>query len=186
MPLVSGGGRLLEDRYLYVADDTVIPHDLAAIVPAARFLAGADEILRRPAPTGVSWPNDRKVADLVPWIGRLSLIALRFPNFRDGRAYSQARQLRERYRFPGELRATGEILRDQFLFLIRAGFDSLEVAKAADVEFFAVAVSAYSVFYQSSADGRLAAHRRRGRAQPPALGMEPANEEAGINQPDSE
>lgn len=184
MPLISGGGRLLEDCYLCIADGAAIPCDAAAIVPAARFLASADEILRRPAPTGVFWPNDRKVAELVPWVGRLSLIALRFPNFRDGRAYSQARQLRERYRFRGELRATGEVLRDQFLFLIRAGFDTLEVTKAADAEAFAIAVSAYSVFYQASADGRLAAHRQRGRVQPPAPGALPANYESGINQPD--
>ncbi|HXW40940.1 MAG TPA: DUF934 domain-containing protein, partial [Xanthobacteraceae bacterium] len=65
----------------------------------------------------------------------------------------QARLLRERYGFRGELRATGEILRDQFLFLIRAGFDSLEVKKAADAAAFAEAVGRYSVFYQESAGG---------------------------------
>jgi uncharacterized protein (DUF934 family) len=84
-----------------------------------------------------------------------------FPNFRDGRAYSQARLLRERYRYRGELRATGEVLRDQFLFLVRAGFDAFEVKKAADAVVFAEALARYSVFYQPGADGRAPALHRR-------------------------
>jgi len=77
-----------------------------------------------------------------------------FPTFRDGRAYSQARLLRERYQFRGELRATGQVLRDQLLFLQRAGFDAFEVLKDADAAAFAEAVHRYSVFYQPTGDGR--------------------------------
>ena len=73
------------------------------------------------------WPNNRPIAELAPHLDRIALVALVFPGFRDGRAYSQARILRERYGFGGELRATGQVLRDQFLFLLRAGFDSFEV-----------------------------------------------------------
>ena len=160
MPLVKRG-RVVEDTYLRVVDDAPIPDGVAVIVPAARFLADAAELTRRSAPTGLVWPNDRKVAELAPWLDRLALIALAFPNFRDGRAYTQARQLRERYGFRGELRATGEILRDQFLFLIRAGFDSLEVKKAADAAAYAEAVGRYSVFYQQSANGSAPVQRRR-------------------------
>ena len=159
MPLVKHG-RVVEDPYLRVVDDAPIPDGAAVIVPAARFLADAAELTRRGAPTGLIWPNDRRVAEFTPWLDRLALIALTFPNFRDGRAYTQARQLRERYGFRGELRATGEILRDQFLFLVRAGFDSLEVKKAAAAA-FAEAVGRYSVFYQPSADGFAPAQRRR-------------------------
>jgi uncharacterized protein (DUF934 family) len=86
---------------------------------------------------------------------------LSFPNFKDGRAYSQARLLRERYRYRGELRAAGQILRDQFLFLVRAGFDALDVAKTADVDAFAAALARYSVFYQVAGEGRVPAARRR-------------------------
>src|SRR4029077_19455625 len=100
---------------------------VSAIVPAARFLADAEDILRRDAPIGIEWPNNRKVAELEPYLDRLAVIVLAFPSFKDGRGYSQARQLRERYGFTGELRASGQILRDQFLFLVRAGFDALEV-----------------------------------------------------------
>jgi len=160
MPLVKAG-RIVDDPYIRVADDAPVPERVPALVPAARFIADAEELSQRDAPTGVLWPNDRKVADLEPWLPRLALIALVFPKFRDGRAYSQARLLRERYGFAGELRATGDVLRDQFLFLLRAGFDSLEVKKPADAAAFAEAVGRFSVFYQPGADGRLPVLRRR-------------------------
>ena len=115
----------------------------------------------RPAPTGVLWPNNHGVAELVPHLDRLALVALVFPSFRDGRAYSQARLLRERHGFRGELRATGDVLRDQFLFLTRAGFDAFEVKKDADAAAFASALARYSVFYQPAGDGRMSALRAR-------------------------
>ena len=64
----------------------------------------------------------------------MSLVALVFPKFQDGRAYSQARILRERFGYRGEMRATGQVLRDQFVFMLRAGFDAFEVKKDADAE----------------------------------------------------
>src|SRR5262249_17292732 len=116
----------------------------------------------------------RRPASFGPTIARLpssfristgSLVALVFPNFRDGRAYSQARLLRERHQFRGELRATGQVLRDQLLFMQRAGFDAFEVTKDADAAAFAAAVQRYSVFQQPTGDGRastLTARRARG------------------------
>jgi uncharacterized protein (DUF934 family) len=160
MPLVKDG-RIIEDRYVRLLDDAPIPDGVPVIVAADRFMADAAELTRRDAPIGVLWPNNRKVAELEPWLNRLALVALVFPKFRDGRAYSQARLLRERYGFRGELRATGDVLRDQFQFLLRAGFDALEVKKQADAEVFAKAAARFSVFYQPSGDGRLPALRRR-------------------------
>ena len=128
MPLVRGG-HIVADQYLRVLDDAPIPDGVPTIVPAARFLADASEIARREAPTGVLWPNNRRVLELAPYLDRVALIALVFPSFKDGRAYSQARLLREQLGFRGELRATGNVLRDQFLFLVRAGFDSFEVGE---------------------------------------------------------
>jgi uncharacterized protein (DUF934 family) len=89
------------------------------------------------------------------------LVALEFPKFRDGRAYSQARLLREHYGFRGELRATGDVLRDQFMFLLRAGFDAFEVKKDADATVFASEIARKTVFYQPTGDGRLPAPRAR-------------------------
>ena len=163
-------GRIVADQYVRVLDDAPIPDGVPVIVPAARFLADAEEILRREAPTGVLWPNNRRIAELAPYLHRLALVALQFPTFKDGRAYSQARVLREQFGFRGEMRATGNVLRDQFLFLLRAGFDALEVAKDADAAVFAEAVARYSVFYQPAGDRRIPALRARlARGQTPAL-----------------
>jgi uncharacterized protein (DUF934 family) len=153
MPLVKAG-HIVEDRFVRVLDDAPVPEGVPVILPAARLLADARELVLRQAPTGVVWPNDRKLAELAPYLDWIALVALVFPNFRDGRAYSQARLLRERYAFRGELRATGQILRDQLLFLQRAGFDAFEVTKEADAAAFAEAVRRYSVFYQPTGDGR--------------------------------
>ena len=160
MPLVENG-QIVEDRYVRVADDAPIPDRVPVIVSAKRFLAEADVLIRRDGSLGVSWPNDRRVTELEPWLGHLALIALNFPKFRDGRAYSQARLLRETYGFRGTLRATGDVLRDQFHFLVRAGFNSFEVKKPADARVFAEVVGRYSTYYQPGADGRTSALRRR-------------------------
>jgi len=160
MPLVEGG-HIVEDRYVRVLDDAPIPDGGPVIVPGKRFLADAAELVQRDGALGVIWPNDRKVAELEPWLDRLALIALVFPKFRDGRAYSQARLLREHYGFGGTLRATGDVLRDQFHFLVRAGFDSFEVKKAADARVFVEVMARFSVYYQPGADGKTPALLRR-------------------------
>jgi uncharacterized protein (DUF934 family) len=159
--LLVENGRVAEDRYVRVGDDETIPDRVPVIVPAKRFLAEANALIRRDGSLGVLWPNDRRVAELQPWLGHLALIALVFPKFRDGRAYSQARLLRETYGFSGTLRATGDVLRDQFGFLVRAGFDSFEVKKPTDARVFADVLARYSVFYQPGADGRAPALRKR-------------------------
>ena len=164
MRLVKAG-RIIEDRFVRVLDDAPVPDGVAVVVPATRLLADARDLVLRQMPTGVIWPNDRKIAELAPYLDWIALVALVFPNFRDGRAYSQARLLRERHQFRGELRATGQVLRDQLLFLQRAGFDAFEVTKDADAAAFAEAVQRYSVFYQPTGDGRastLTARRARG------------------------
>ena len=160
MPLVKNG-RIATDLYLHVADGAELPGDGAVLVSAARFLEGPEALLKRAGKTGVVWPNNRDVDDLVPYLGRLAAVALVFPTFRDGRAYSQARLLRERHGYKGELRATGQVLRDQFVFMLRAGFDAFEVKKESDAEAFAATVKRYSVFYQPTGDGRITALHRR-------------------------
>jgi uncharacterized protein (DUF934 family) len=160
MPLVKQG-KIVADDYTHVADDAEIPVDGAALIPAARFLADPEVLLKRSNPTGVIWPNNRDPEELVPYLDKLAVVTLAFPSFRDGRAYSQARLLRERYRYKGELRATGQVLRDQFVIMLRAGFDSFEVKKDADAEAFAATVKRYTVFYQPTGDGRITALHQR-------------------------
>ncbi|MCK1515178.1 DUF934 domain-containing protein [Bradyrhizobium sp. 190] len=160
MPLVKNG-RITTDLFVQIADGAELPGDGAILVPAARFLEDPEAMLRRAGKLGVIWPNNRNLDDLVPYLDRLAAVALVFPSFRDGRAYSQARLLRERHGYDGELRATGQVLRDQFVFMSRAGFDAFEVKKDADADAFAETVKRYSVFYQPTGDGRVTALNRR-------------------------
>ena len=97
----------LRTDFVRIEDGAPVPPTGRVIVPATRFLADADEFAAREGAAGVIWPNDRNVAELAPHLDRLALVALVFPAFKDGRAYSQARLLRERYGYRGELRATG-------------------------------------------------------------------------------
>ncbi|MFL6792872.1 MAG: DUF934 domain-containing protein [Bradyrhizobium sp.] len=160
MPLVKQG-KIVTDVFIHVADGAELPGDGAVLISAARFLEDPKMLSRRAGKTGVIWPNNRDLDDLVPYLDRLAAVALVFPTFRDGRAYSQARLLRERYGYEGELRATGQVLRDQFVFMQRAGFDAFEVKKQSDAEAFAATVQRYSVFYQPTGDGRVTALNRR-------------------------
>ena len=152
MPLVRNGA-VTSDPFTFVPDDEGLPEG-AILVSAERFAEEADALLRRNAPLGITWPNNRDVAELQPYLHRLDLIALAFPKFRDGRAFSQARLLRERYGFTGEIRATGDVLQDQLLLMVRSGFDGFALAKAADADAFDAALKRYSVFYQPTGDGR--------------------------------
>jgi uncharacterized protein (DUF934 family) len=92
-----------------------------------------------PAATGlpqgegaITLANDVDPIDLLPRLHKLTLIALQFPKWTDGRAYSQARLLRARYRWRGELRATGEVLVDMLPLLERTGFDAVQLAEGQD------------------------------------------------------
>ena len=160
MPLVNGG-KIVDDGFVKLAVDTPLPEGGDILVPAERFLSDADALLKRGGKIGVIWPNNRDIAELVPYLDKIATVALVFPSFRDGRAYSQARLLRERYGYRGDLRATGQVLRDQFVFMLRAGFDSFEVKKQADAEAFMQTAKRYSVFYQPTGDGRITALHRR-------------------------
>jgi uncharacterized protein (DUF934 family) len=93
-------------------------------VPAAAELPQGDG--------AITLANDAEIIDLLPRLHKLTLIALQFPKWTDGRAYSQARLLRARYRYGGELRATGEVLVDMLPLLERTGFDAVQLAEGQD------------------------------------------------------
>jgi uncharacterized protein (DUF934 family) len=155
-------GVVAADPFVYVEGDEPVPSDVPAIVSADWLLsAEKQQMQERSAPLGVNWPNDRPESELAPFLPHLSLIALDFPVFRDGRAFTQARLLRERHGFKGEIRATGDVLRDQFLFMVRAGFDAFEVKKSADADAFSKVLHEFTLRYQPAAGGPLQAFRSR-------------------------
>ena len=99
-------------------------------------------------PVGVSVANDSDIEDLADDLPRFALIALQFPKWTDGRAYSQARLLRSRYRYAGEVRATGEVLVDMLPLLQRTGFDSVVLRGDQSLEAAERALSFFPAFYQ--------------------------------------
>lgn len=118
---------------------------------------------QRPGWPAVSLANTDPVEDLAPRVGRLRLVVLDFPKFSDGRAYSQARLLRGRLGYTGELRATGNVLQDQALFMLRCGFDAFESDQKGFGEALAKARTLFSVVYQPAEDGRATASMLRGK-----------------------
>ena len=112
------------------ADATSDLPDGAVIVPKGRWLAEHDDLRARNAPLGLLVAAGETVDDIAGDLSRFALIALDFPKFSDGRAFSTARVLREKHGYAGELRAVGNVLADQIPFMRRVGFDSLEVTNA--------------------------------------------------------
>jgi uncharacterized protein (DUF934 family) len=126
MPVFKHGA-FVDDPWRTVADDAPVPADDPVIVSKARFLAEREDLAGRNAPLGLALKAGEGLDGIEADIHRFAVIALDFPKYSDGRSYSAARILRERHGFAGELRATGNVLRDQVNFMHRAGFDALDV-----------------------------------------------------------
>jgi len=121
-------GGFAEDDWTFVADGAPAPAEGLIVVSLKRWLAEGDALLARLAPVGVAVEAGADAqAHLADLAGR-PLVALAFAKFADGRAFSYARMLRDRYGFEGELRAIGDVLIDEIPFMLRCGFDSFEVS----------------------------------------------------------
>ena len=161
MPLIKDG-RVVPDPWIAVGDEEALPGTGAVIVTLTRYRAETEALLAREAPLGVRMKSSELAHEIGADAAQLRLIALEFQTFRDGRPYSTARLLRQRWGFVGELRAVGDVLRDQFLFMQRCGFDAFEVADEKAVEGWRKAIAEFTVFYQAAADERLPARALRG------------------------
>jgi uncharacterized protein (DUF934 family) len=117
-------------------------------------------LLERSDPVGVRLPNTADVADLAEDLPVLEVVALEFPKFADGRAYSQARLLRERHGYRGEIRAVGDVLRDQLFFMARSGFDAFELRADRSLEDALAAFDEFSESYQPAVDQSQPLYRR--------------------------
>ncbi|MGQ0581608.1 MAG: DUF934 domain-containing protein [Reyranella sp.] len=157
MPLYREGtseALIVEDSWLRLADDAAVPADGMVLVNFARWREARAALLARRGPVGVALGNTDPVEAPASDVARLDLVTLHFPKFSDGRAYSQARLLRGRLAYQGELRATGAVLQDQAAFMLRCGFDSFESEQKGFGEALARARTLFSVVYQPAEDGR--------------------------------
>jgi uncharacterized protein (DUF934 family) len=160
MPLLKDG-KIVDDQWTAVADDAELPADRPVIVSLERWQKEKDTLAGRNAPLGVRLKSDQSPELIREHLDRFGLVALDFPVFKDGRAYSYARLLRERFGFKGELRAVGNVLRDQYMFMQRCGFDAYEVKDETAVAAWKQSMTEISVWYQPTADGRRTAMQIR-------------------------
>lgn len=107
-------------------------------------------------------PEELDLAQLEPWLASLPLVAVHFGSTGDGRGYTQARLLRERFGYRGELRAVGKIRIDQIFFLARCGFDAFELLDGEDPQAAVAQLERFSVAYQDGADALTHPRRRYG------------------------
>jgi uncharacterized protein (DUF934 family) len=174
MPLIIQQRAIVaDDRSLVrAAEDGSLPAPQA--LPAGALFVpfsywrehGAALRASRPAgELGVWLAPDDEPADLVADFSAISAIAVDFPVFRDGRGYSIARLLRERHGWQGELRAIGDVLRDQLFYLERCGFDTFAVRADRDIHDALKAFGEFSVRYQAANDELNPLFRRRAAAQ---------------------
>ncbi|MEQ8196224.1 MAG: DUF934 domain-containing protein [Rhodospirillales bacterium] len=165
MPLIKNG-EIVSDDWVRIKDDEAVPEDRPAFVSLKRWQSERETLSRRTAPLGIVLESNEAPSLIADDLPRFGAVALRFPKFNDGRAFSYACLLRDRYGFRGEVRAIGHIIRDQLLFLQRAGFDAMEVSfpdERAKTE-WERALAEISVFYQDTHDGRTSVFRLRHRA----------------------
>jgi uncharacterized protein (DUF934 family) len=158
-------GRVVVDDWSYLAEapgepSTAAAHAGAPAAAHALILSFAEWQDARPAwiarggRLGVVLLPDHPVESLAPDLPYLALVGAEFSGPSEGRGYSQARLLRERWKFGGELRATGYVHRDQLFFMARCGFNSFELPDT-EIETAASALSTFSMAYQPSNDAGL-------------------------------
>jgi uncharacterized protein (DUF934 family) len=129
-------------------------------VPAAQFIAAQASGQGSSASSAVLIGPADEVESLAPHLALLELIVVDFPKIGEGRGYSQARMLRQRYRYGAELRARGALKRDQLFFLARCGFDSFDLDPAENLEAALGSLSDFSVAYQDGSDAVVHVQRR--------------------------
>jgi uncharacterized protein (DUF934 family) len=163
---VADAWRLLDepvDRLLISAEDGLLP-DLPAgplLVPLRIWQRRREDLVERGAGTGVWVGPDADPAAFAAHLAQLDVIAVRFTSFTDGRGYSLARLLRERCGYRGELRAMGEVLRDQLYYLASCGFDAFMLRDGEDPEAALAAFDDFSEAYQASVTRPNPLFRRR-------------------------
>ena len=135
------------------------------IVPLNVWLAQADALTERKLPIGVWLDSHQDAVDIAHSINRFAVIAVNFPKFTDGRGYSMATLLRRRYGYQGELRAIGDVLRDQLFYLQRVGFNAFAVRADKDIQDALKGLKDFSVRYQGSVDQPLPLFKRSARQE---------------------
>ncbi|WP_036516462.1 DUF934 domain-containing protein [Nevskia soli] len=156
-------GRIVENEWLSLADDAALPASGKVIVSLKRFRAERAVLDGSGLAVGVRIPNTEDVATLARELAGQPLIAVEIPKMADGRAYSQARVLRERYAYRGEIRAQGDVMHDLLFNMARCGINAFELRADQDAQDCLRAFADFDLAYQQAADGIETVLQRRRR-----------------------
>ena len=164
MRQIIKGNEVVQDTWELLPKDATLEHVTNAgdvIVPLALWLEHAHALKARDGRLGVWLDSDEEAERIADDLEHFQIIALNFPVFSDGRNYSNARLLRDRYQYKGELRSIGDVLRDQLFFMHRCGFDAYALREDHDPQAALASLNDFSEVYQASTDQPLPLFRRR-------------------------
>ena len=168
MPRIIKNGQIVDDPWQILrldgeqtAESISLP-DHPVLLPLAVWLARRDEIhARKTPPTGVWLDSSEGPEAIAGDLEHFAVIGVNFPKFTDGRGYSSARLLRERYSYRGEIRAIGDVLQDQLFYMKRCGIDAFALREDKDIEAALASLRDFSETYQAAVDQPQPLFRRR-------------------------
>lgn len=157
-------GAIIEDRFTYVApaeDGTLILPAGPVLVSLATWRSHEDALLAHAHERGIQLKSDEFAELIADDLDKLSLVAIEFPAFADGRGYSTAYSLRSRFGFKGELRAVGDVFKDTLFYQLRSGFNAFAVRADKNIEDALHGLNTFSTPYQGTASDPAPLFRRR-------------------------
>ncbi|MEI7429147.1 MAG: DUF934 domain-containing protein [Betaproteobacteria bacterium] len=160
-------GQIIDDTWqvLKLAEgenaETVALPQKAALFPLAVWQVRKAEILARNSEIGIWLESGEDPEAIAGDLSLIAVIGVNFPKFADGRSYSTARLLRERFGYQGEIRALGDVLQDQLFFMKRCGIDAYVVRADKDIEAALTGLAVFSDSYQAAVDQPQPLFRRR-------------------------
>ncbi|WP_119395641.1 DUF934 domain-containing protein [Salinibius halmophilus] len=156
--LINNLGELTNEQFVRV-DGNELPSEGNLLLSVEQWQANREQLSGRTI--GVWLKSDEFAEQIAADLEKLALVAIEFPKFADGRGYSTARLLRERYQFAGPVRAIGDVLLDQLQYMHRCGFDQFELRDDQKVENAVKTLNYFSEAYQTSVERPDPLFRRR-------------------------
>ena len=152
MPLIIDKKTAADDSWIRIESEEQLTLSGDRLVDWALFQAHADQFLSGAGKLGVRIDGDVELDDLAPYLNKLAMVAVTFPTFADGRGFSQARVLRQRYGFAGEVRAVGDVTWDRLRYMARCGINAFDVPADRYSDDMLRAFDEIAVCYQGAED----------------------------------
>ena len=160
--LHGGNADFANDAFVVATEEEGVPASGGVILSLTQFREVGQALVDAGRSVGVLIQAGEAVEDIADDLPHLALVAIAFPKYRDGRGYSSARLLRDRYGYDGEIRAVGDVLREQAGPMVRCGFDAFEPADGSNAQEWEAVTRRFRHVYQRASDDRVPAFEERG------------------------